>query len=202
MKKRNEDGYVLVYVMVVVFVLCAIALALMSSTLRTLQAQEAMVQRMTDKYEAMGEIERVVAELEYECENTLTGTNSSSEAEAKSDAEEDFIKHIKDFASASDTDAYSYKEETNPDSPSAKEHYLLFNVDYGDIQINAKLQLLLDKCTYNVTPVRNPNYDADHLWWETEGSDVGAPEPQEYTYHYSVDDVVFSFTSYQIGGDS
>ena len=64
MRKRNEEGFALVYVAIVIVVLCTIATAIMSYTLRNLQAQEAMVRRMQDKYEAMGEIERVVAELE------------------------------------------------------------------------------------------------------------------------------------------
>ena len=64
MKKRNEEGFALVYVAIVIVILCTIATAIMSYNLRNLQAQEAMVQRMEDKYEAMGEIERVVAEIE------------------------------------------------------------------------------------------------------------------------------------------
>ena len=68
MKKRNEEGYVLAYVMVVIFVVCSIAVALMSYSLNTIKTQENMIQRMTDKYEAMGEIERIVAEIEtYNC---------------------------------------------------------------------------------------------------------------------------------------
>ena len=64
MKKRNEDGYVLVYVMVVVFVLCAIATALITQTIHTMAAQKKMVERMQDKYVAMGAIERAVAEID------------------------------------------------------------------------------------------------------------------------------------------
>ena len=83
MKKRNDEGFALAYVVVVIFILCSIAIALMSSTLRTLQAQENMVQRMKDKYEAMGEIERVVAAIQeysysHSSDQTITESNESS----------------------------------------------------------------------------------------------------------------------------
>lgn len=89
MKKRNEEGFALAYVVVVIFILCSIAIVLMSSTLRTLQAQEIMVQRMKDKYEAMGEIERLVAELEAEIpalEDGLAANGFERKSDAKIDA--------------------------------------------------------------------------------------------------------------------
>ena len=89
MKKRNDEGFALAYVVVVIFILCSIAIALMSSTLRTLQAQENMVQRMKDKYAAMGEIERLVAELEAKIptlEAGLIADGFVQKSDAKTDA--------------------------------------------------------------------------------------------------------------------
>lgn len=91
MKKRNTDGFALIYVVVVIFILCAIALALMSSTLRTLQAQEASIRRMEQKYAAQGEIERLVAELDiqkYESPHTTSEVSFS-----------DGVRYLSDFLS-------------------------------------------------------------------------------------------------------
>lgn len=121
MKKRNEEGYVLVYVMVVVFVLCAIALALMSGTLRTLQAQEAMVQRMKDKYEAMGEIERFTATLEDELSKnafSYSGSNYDTPSAAYA-AAKDAINEIVSLSSFSFFETNSYFSELPSFSSSA-----------------------------------------------------------------------------------
>lgn len=107
MKKGNEEGFALAYVVVVIFILCSIAIALMSSTLRTLQAQEIMVQRMKDKYEAMGEIERLVAELEAELDSnsfSYSGTCCSASEDAYKDAK-DVISEIISFSDFSFVDS-------------------------------------------------------------------------------------------------
>ena len=64
MNKRNTEGYVLAYVLVVVVVMGAIASTLMTSTLNVIKAQENSIEYMKDKYAAMGEIERLVAYLD------------------------------------------------------------------------------------------------------------------------------------------
>ena len=64
MKKQHDDGYVLVYVMVVITVLCLIAVSLLSISLENMQAQTADIERMRDKYAVQGDIEKVVAQLE------------------------------------------------------------------------------------------------------------------------------------------
>lgn len=63
MKKHNE-GYALPFVLVVITVLCLIALAISSVSLRNMQSQQASIQRMQDKYEAQGKIEIVIAQLD------------------------------------------------------------------------------------------------------------------------------------------
>ena len=56
--KKNNGGYVLAYVMIVITVVSAMALAVGSVAVRNLQVQEAAVERMKDLYAAEGEIER------------------------------------------------------------------------------------------------------------------------------------------------
>lgn len=61
--KKHDEGYVLAYVMVVVAVMAAISASVSAIAVRNIQTQQNAVQRMQDKYEAEGEIEKIVAEL-------------------------------------------------------------------------------------------------------------------------------------------
>lgn len=71
MKKYNE-GYTLVLVLVVIFVLFTISLAITSFSLNNLKNQLAMADRMEAKYEAMGALEIALAQLEKNCEIEYT----------------------------------------------------------------------------------------------------------------------------------
>jgi len=64
MTKRNTEGYVLAYLLIVIAVMGAIAATLMTSTVQVMASQQNSIQYMKDKYEAMGEIECVFAEIE------------------------------------------------------------------------------------------------------------------------------------------
>lgn len=64
--KKNNEGYVLPFVLVVMIVLTIIATSLMTAALRNLQSEQAFVERMKYKYEAEGEIEKIVAQLSNE----------------------------------------------------------------------------------------------------------------------------------------
>lgn len=79
MMKKHDEGYVLAFVMVVIVVLCLVAVSLMSISLRNLEAQNASIQRMEDKYVAMGKIEQVVAILNA-TDGTATGKTDADVA--------------------------------------------------------------------------------------------------------------------------
>ena len=64
MAKRNTEGYVLAYLLIVITVMGVIAATLMTSTLQVVQAQEHSLVYMKDKYEAMGAVEKLLAELD------------------------------------------------------------------------------------------------------------------------------------------
>ena len=55
---------VLLYLLIVIAVMGAIAATLMTSTVQVMAAQQNSIRYMQDKYEAMGEVEKLVAELE------------------------------------------------------------------------------------------------------------------------------------------
>lgn len=62
--KRNNGGYVLVYVMVVIVILCILVPAACSNSLQNLKAQQASIERMQQLYTAEGKIEQFYAEIE------------------------------------------------------------------------------------------------------------------------------------------
>lgn len=51
---KKNDGYVMVFVMVVLLVLCITATSLMSVSLRNLQRQESAVEQMIEYYRGEG----------------------------------------------------------------------------------------------------------------------------------------------------
>ena len=66
MKKilKQNDGYALAYVLVVLLVLAAIAMGAMGLSLNALERQQTSLNQMKDKYAAQGLVEQVVAQLE------------------------------------------------------------------------------------------------------------------------------------------
>ena len=75
--KKNNDGYVLPFVLVVMIVLCIISTSLMTAALRNLQMQQKFTERMVDKYAAQGEIEKVIACLSQEGTFDKSGTEDA-----------------------------------------------------------------------------------------------------------------------------
>lgn len=61
---NRNDGYALPFVLVVMVVVCLIAVSVMSFSLRCLQSQQASIESMAAKYEALGEIEKTIAQIE------------------------------------------------------------------------------------------------------------------------------------------
>ena len=89
--RKNNDGYVLPFVLVVMIVLCIISTSLMTAALMNLRIQQRFTEQMVDKYEAQGEIEKIVAILTrtvIEPENLTP--EAISAAFAASDAFEDW----------------------------------------------------------------------------------------------------------------
>lgn len=63
MKKlwKGNGGYALVYVLIVVLVLCAVAVSVCTAALKNYQAQERSIRQTQQLYQAEGEIEKFVA---------------------------------------------------------------------------------------------------------------------------------------------
>ena len=61
--KKHDEGYVLVYVTVVLTLFCLIAGSILAGALKNLNNQQTSITQMQDKYVAQGMIEQVVSQL-------------------------------------------------------------------------------------------------------------------------------------------
>lgn len=85
MKKLRTDtgGYALIYVLIIVLVLCAVAVTICTAALENYQAQEESVRQTQQLYQAEGEIEKFVALAEE-----VSSLTDSAECDSKSGAKD------------------------------------------------------------------------------------------------------------------
>lgn len=95
MKKLRKDngGYALVYVLIVVLVLCAVAVSVCTAALKNYQAQEESVRQTRQLYQAEGEIEKFVALAEH-VSSLQDSAEYNSEDEAKAAAKEAYETYL------------------------------------------------------------------------------------------------------------
>lgn len=60
--KKYDEGYVLVYVTVVLLIFCLVATVILTGALRSLNAQQNAIAQMKDQYVAEGMIEKVMSQ--------------------------------------------------------------------------------------------------------------------------------------------
>lgn len=83
MMKKHDEGYTLVLVVVIIFVLFTLSLAITSFSLNNMKNQLAMADRMEAKYAAMGEIEKIVGKITQDDEYAYSpGTETSVEVKS------------------------------------------------------------------------------------------------------------------------
>lgn len=94
MKKLRTDngGYALVYVLIVVLVLCAVAVSVCTAALKNYQAQERSIRQTQQLYQAEGEIEKFVALAEDVHLND--SDEYDTQDEAKKAAKEAYLAHL------------------------------------------------------------------------------------------------------------
>lgn len=99
MKKlwKGNGGYALVYVLIVVLVLCAVAVSVCTAALKNYQAQERSIRQTRQLYQAEGEIEKFVALAEavsnVSSRLTVSGTYVSENAATEDAATENAVKN-------------------------------------------------------------------------------------------------------------
>lgn len=99
MKKLRKDngGYALIYVLIVVLVLCAVAVSVCTAALKNYQAQEESVRQTQQLYQAEGEIEKFVA-LAEDVSSLRDSEEYDSEDTARAAAKDAYVKRLKDLA--------------------------------------------------------------------------------------------------------
>lgn len=99
MKKlwKDNGGYALVYVLIVVLVLCAVAVSVCTAALKNYQAQERSIRQTRQLYQAEGEIEKFVA-LAEDVSSLRDSEEYDSEDEAKKAAKKAYRTHLEDVS--------------------------------------------------------------------------------------------------------
>lgn len=95
MKKlwKDTSGYALVYVLIVVLVLCAVAVSVCTAALKNYQAQERSIRQTQQLYQAEGEIEKFVA-LAEDVHLLTESAKCESEDDAKVEAKGKYLAHL------------------------------------------------------------------------------------------------------------
>lgn len=150
MKKLRTDtgGYALIYVLIIVLVLCAVAVTICTAALENYQAQEESVRQTQQLYQAEGEIEKFVA-LAEDVSSLPDFTGCDSENEAKGKAKENYlVQHlaaVKGKVSGC-TFAPDPAETSDPDI-----NFCKFTLTYKNDTVCIKTEISM-ALTYNVTP--------------------------------------------------
>ena len=140
MKKLRKDngGYALAYVLIIVLVLCAVAVSICTVALRNFQSQERSVIQARQLYQAEGEIEKFVALAE-----DVSGLPDSLEYETEDDAKEQargkYIDYVESLSSG-----YALTFDT------AKPCKFALTYENETVRIASTISMALD---YAVTPV-------------------------------------------------
>ena len=95
MKKLRTDtgGYALIYVLIIVLVLCAVAVTICTAALENYQAQEESVRQTQQLYQAEGEIEKFVA-LAEDVSSLTDSAEFSTESAATDKAKEAYENYL------------------------------------------------------------------------------------------------------------
>ena len=104
MKKLRTDtgGYALIYVLIIVLVLCAVAVTICTAALENYQAQEESVRQTQQLYQAEGEIEKFVA-LAEEVSSLTDSAECDSESEAKDKAKAAYKTYLSSLVNPPDS---------------------------------------------------------------------------------------------------
>lgn len=147
MKKlwKDNGGYALIYVLIVVLVLCAVAVSVCTAALKNYQAQERSIRQTQQLYQAEGEIEKFVA-LAEDVSSLRDSEEYDSEDTARAAAKDAYVKRLKDLAGGctltpdrTDNDVKCYK--------------FAFTYANAAVRIETKIKMNLE---YDVKPVEKP----------------------------------------------
>lgn len=156
MKKLRTDtgGYALIYVLIVVLVLCAVAVIICTAALENYQAQEESVRQTQQLYQAEGEIEKFVALAEDVSSLTVSGTYVAEDADtedaakdkAKDAAKKAYEDYLTELVKPPDSGYTLTLDHDNSFKNPCK-----FTLAYQNDTVCIKTEISM-ALTYNVTP--------------------------------------------------
>lgn len=157
MKKlwKDNGGYALIYVLIVVLVLCAVAVSVCTAALKNYQAQEESVRQTRQLYQAEGEIEKFVA-LAEDVHLLTDSAEYDSQDEAKKAAKTAYLTYLQGLHSKVSDCTYAPPDATDTDSNSCT--FKLTCEKNAAVRIETKIKMNLE---YEVTEkkVQEPQPD-------------------------------------------
>lgn len=140
MKKLRKDngGYALAYVLIVVLVLCAVAVSVCTAALKNYQAQERSIRQTRQLYQAEGEIEKFVA-LAEDVHLLTDSAEYNSEDEAKDAAKTAYKDYLNSLASG-----YTLKHDTRDSDRESCKFTLTYKNDTVCIETEISMALIYD----------------------------------------------------------
>lgn len=155
MKKLRTDtgGYALIYVLIVVLVLCAVAVTVCTAALENYQAQEESVRQTQQLYQAEGEIEKFVA-LAEEVSSLTDSAECDSESEAKDKAKAAYKTYLSSLVNPPDSGLDT--DDTGDTANDSCKFTLTYKND--TVCIETKISMAL---TYDVNTISTPKTQPD-----------------------------------------
>lgn len=195
--RRREEGYVLLYVVIVIVLLCVLAMGVCTISLRNLQSQQASIERTRQLYEAEGQIEWFVAEAKGGGEN-ISGTvppkeedETDPEAAAKAQAESAFGTLLVKLGELEEDGPFL--EELGLEVSGTNPYTVTVTAQSGTVSVTAEIKFVLSVLA---VPVPADSGEAAAAEEEETGEEEGAGETE---WSYSVDKVSVTYLSYTIG---
>ena len=147
MKKlwKDNGGYALAYVLIVVLVLCAVAVSVCTAALKNYQAQERSIRQTQQLYQAEGEIEKFVA-LAEDVHLLTDSAEYDSQDEAKKAAKTAYLTYLQGLHSKVSDCTYAPPDATDTDSNSCT--FKLTCEKNAAVRIETKIKMNLE---YEVT---------------------------------------------------
>ena len=159
MKKLRTDtgGYALIYVLIIVLVLCAVAVTICTAALENYQAQEESIRQTQQLYQAEGEIERFVA-LAEEVSSLTDSAECDSESGAKDAAKAAYNTYLNSLVKPP-ASGYTLTLDTDDTGDTANDS-CKFTLTYKNhtVCIETKISMAL---TYDVNTISTPKTPPD-----------------------------------------
>lgn len=157
MKKLRTDtgGYALIYVLIIVLVLCAVAVTICTAALENYQAQEESVRQTQQLYQAEGEIEKFVA-LAEEVSSLTDSAECDSESGAKDAAKAAYKTYLNSLVKPPDS-GYTLTHDTGDSDSSSCKFTLTYKNDTVCIETKISMDLECPATQHQKQPITLPD---------------------------------------------